>query len=464
MLHRLVSMSRAHRALLIILLAGLIVRVILLAGFADTGLEIVDEQHYHELAVSLVEGRGFYRDEHLTSMRPPLYSAMIAGLWLATGTDDLQVIRGLQIVLSLANVVLVYALAASLFSRRVGVIAAGLFCFYPTLIVYDYLILTEVLFTFLLTLAVLACVKLVKNGSPLTAAGAGVTIGLAALARSVLWPFPLVLCPVLAFLMPGSVARRIGVATMVFAAYAVTIAPWAIRNTQLQQVPVVIDTMGGINLRLGNFERTPHVRMWDAVSLTGDQSWSYELRLENADAATWTEGQREKWAQRKAIEFMLANPGLTAWRAVIKFADFWGLEREVLAGLQRGNYVPSGAVKIATILLITGAYPLVLCLAVIGGFVAPPAWRMHVILLLFVAFVCGIHMIVYGHSRYHVPLVAIMVVYAAAAIESRGWQRLKESLRVAAPPLAVIGVMLVVWMNQALLDADRIRGLLQFLR
>ena len=37
---------------------------------------------------------------------------------------------------------------------------------------------------------------------------------------------------------------------------------------------------------------------------------------------------------------MRANPELTARRSAVKFCDFWGLERELVAGADRGWFGP----------------------------------------------------------------------------------------------------------------------------
>ena len=47
---------------------------------------------------------------------------------------------------------------------------------------------------------------------------------------------------------------------------------------------------------------------------------------------------------------------------------------------------------------------------------APPDWRLHVLLLLPVVVTMGAHTIVFGHSRYHLPLMPILALYAAALI------------------------------------------------
>ena len=109
-------------------------------------------------------------------------------------------------------------------------------------------------------------------------------------------------------LIRGRLPRRVLLPALVFAGYAVIVAPWAMRNTRLQGVFTIVDTMGGINLRMGNYEYTPDDRMWDAVprcAATGAGCTGW--RPSCPDQAV-TEGQKEKWAQRKAIDVHAGAP------------------------------------------------------------------------------------------------------------------------------------------------------------
>ena len=74
--------------------------------------------------------------------------------------------------------------------------------------------------------------------------------------------------------------------------------------------------MGGLNLLMGNYEYTPEDRMWDAVSLTGAQNWAAPLALAPRPQNGWSKGAKEHWAQSRAVEFMIAHPGVTARRSV----------------------------------------------------------------------------------------------------------------------------------------------------
>lgn len=419
---------RIRHPLTAILVGALVVRLVVLAMTPGLGIRIADEHHYHVLATSLVEGRGFESSFGPTSLRPPLYPGFVAAGWTISGSRSLQVIRALQALVGLATAGLVYALARRLYDERAALAAAAVTAFYPALLLSHSLLLTETLFTFLLTSACLAIVAVLQQPRAWTAAAAGGLLGLAALTRSIVWPFPLVLAPFVMMFGRGLLRQRMAAVALLLAAHAVVLAPWAVRNTRLQGMPVVVDTMGGLNLLMGNYEHTPHSRIWDAVSMEGPKSWVYGLPAAPPGGGEWREGQKERWARDRAVAFIAAHPGLTLWRSAIKFTDFWGLDRDFLAGVQRGLFnPPRWATGVAGVALLVG-YPLVICLAALGLCLRPPSdWRGHAALWLLVAFVTALHSLVFGHPRYRLPLSPIFAVYAGAAISGRVWQLRRQS-------------------------------------
>lgn len=450
--------------MLALLAVGLGLRLVTLAGTLDKPLLIGDEQHYHLLATSLLHGHGFaWGPGHLTSMRPPLYPAFVAAVWWLTGADGLQIVRLAQILLSLVNGVVVYLLARALFGEGVAVLATAGFVFYPSLIAYDFLVLTETLFTLLLSVFVLTTVTLLRTGRPTAALAAGIGLGLAALTRSILWTFPLILCPLIYASTSGTRRRRLALAALVLIGYVLTIGPWAVRNTRLQRTLTVVDTHGGVALRMGNYEHTPLDRPWDAVALSGEQSWSHGLRDKNPGRSPWTEGEREKLATREALAYALSHPGLTLHRTLLKLADFWGLERDLIAGFQRGYYRPGPVLESLGALAITLSYVALMLLASLGVFLSPPHdTRAHALILLLIAFVAGLHALAFGHSRYHIPLVPLLLLYGASALQERAWRHVVDGWRPVAGLLVCATLLLSIWAREVLSrDADRIRDLLR---
>jgi 4-amino-4-deoxy-L-arabinose transferase-like glycosyltransferase len=435
---------------------------VILGQTSSLGTQIVDEQQYSQIAGNILSGNGFaWGPGQLTSIRPPLYPALVATLWAIVGSHSLQAIRIFQVLMALATSGLVYLLGKRVYGAAVGRYAAAICWLYPSFVFFNSLILTETLFTLLFVAFVLSSVLLVQQPRAWYAVLCGVSLGLAALTRSVLWPLPLLLCPLLAVLIEAPVPRRLALPALVLAGYAVVVAPWAVRNTRLQGTLTIVDTMGGMNLRMGNYEYTPDDRMWDAVSLTGEKSWVAGLDAEHPGEVI-TEGVKEKWAQRKALQYMREHPGITLRRSLIKFADLWGLEREFMAGVQQGFYAPPQWFSVIASLCIVGAYVGIVVVGAAGIWLAAPEdRRLQILLLLPVVAIIAGHTIVFGHSRYHLPLMPIFGLYAAAFVVARA-----PSFRLTFHP-ALIGAtvsvvtLIAIWVRQvAFVDLPRIAAAL----
>jgi 4-amino-4-deoxy-L-arabinose transferase-like glycosyltransferase len=440
---------RPGTGLVLILLAGVLARLVLWYAFRDAPIHIWDERDYDTLARNLLETGEFtfHPSDTPTSLRPPLYPALVAAVYQLTGVGNFAAVRLVQAALSLLTVVVAYRLGREITSPRTAVWLAGLCCFYPSLLAYNNLLLTEVLFTLLLTTSCYWTVLALKRASVGYGVAAGVALGLAALTRSVVWLAPPFLAGFLLLTCRAGWARRLAVAAAVVAAFAATIAPWAVRNTRLQGTFVAIDTMGGRNFMMGNYEHTPLYRSWDAVALGGEQSWAAEVWAAYPPEQRRTQGMVDKLALRQGLQFVREHPGLTLERSVVKFFDFWGLERELIAGADRGYFgQASGPALLGLAVVVTGGYAAAAVLALFGLAFAPPADRRgHWLLVCIIAFVCGMHTIVFGHSRYHLPLMPLVLVYAAGAVTHARiiWDRRRTARFAVAAGLCV--VLLAGW-------------------
>ena len=147
--------TRPARFLVAALLLGLLVRAGVLWSTRSLGTEIVDEQHYTQIANNILDGHGFgWGPGRPTSIRPPLYPGLLAVVFSIAGPMNLQAVRVLQILMALATVALVFQLGRRVFNDSVACYAAGVFWLYPSLVFFNFTILTETLFTFLLVYAI----------------------------------------------------------------------------------------------------------------------------------------------------------------------------------------------------------------------------------------------------------------------------------------------------------------------
>src|SRR5882757_7856772 len=92
--------DRSRPVLMAALVVGLLIRLVILWQTPALDAKIIDEQQYSQIARSLVAGHGFaWGEGRPTSIRPPLYPAMLAGIWTVAGSENLQAVRVVQILL-----------------------------------------------------------------------------------------------------------------------------------------------------------------------------------------------------------------------------------------------------------------------------------------------------------------------------------------------------------------------------
>jgi hypothetical protein len=223
------------------------------------------------------------------------------------------------------------------------------------------------------------------------------------------------------------VGRRILAAAVPAVVFAAVIFPWALRNTRLQQTLTFIDVMGGRNAMMGNYEYTPTERSWATISdVVGDKAWHVVLR-QGLDGKTFdTQGQLDKLALKHGIRYVLGHPFTTAKRDVVKFFNFWQLERTFSAAASRGYFgTISTPMKVVIAAIFCGSGVAVLYAAMFGICVAPPRdVKQHVLLLMAILFPCAIHSLIFAHERYRLPMMPLMILYAAAALV--GWRSVWE--------------------------------------
>jgi 4-amino-4-deoxy-L-arabinose transferase-like glycosyltransferase len=437
-----------------ILIAGVLVRVGLSYVWTDwSPLLNSDARDYQQLATQLAS-RGEYANERgrLVSLRPPLYPAMVAATYRGFGIQNNHVIRAAQAVIGLLSAVLVYRLGVLAYSRPVGLWTAGIVCFYPSLLGYANLLLTETLFTFFVVALTCVVCEAIQRQQVAFLVIAGIVMGLGALTRSIMLLFAPLLSAAVFVSWRGSWPRRLTAAIVPLAVFAAVIAPWAIRNTRLQRTLTMIDVMGGRNAMMGNYEHTPLERSWATISdVSPEHQWHRVLRREREpDAPTLTQGQLDKLALRHAIAFITEHPWLTLKRDAVKFFNFWQLEREFIAAARDGYFGDvGGGVQLVIAALICGGYAAVLMLALFGACCAPPSdWRLHWFLVLSILFPCAVHTLIFAHSRYHLPVIPLLAVYAAAAVVYRKaiWQMVRNwRFKLAA---TLCGVVVLAWIRE----------------
>lgn len=403
----------------LIFAAAIIIRLFFLYLFWDQPLVIVDEQHYATIAENLV-GVGEYSLQVAkpTAIRPPLYPFLLATAEFYFGEARYNVVRILQSILSVFSAFLIFDLVKSFISNKKVIQCTLFFClFYPSILVYNFLILTEVLFIFLFLAAFLFLLISIKSEQIWPFAVLGVTLALASLTRSITYPLALPLAILMLIIIKNQSLRRSFIKTSIYLLFFfLTLSPWIYRNYILFSEFIPVDTMGGLNLYMGNYEHTPLHRSWAAVDIEGPKAWY----TGHDELSRLNEGQKQKWAIQNALIFIKDNPGLTLLRSLIKAANFWGLERSIIAAMsgQREQIhaisntpvreVLTTAILASTIFITLSGF-IGLCIRCSSNKNRNIFDLLTALLLLYFT---AMHALVFGHSRYHLPLTPFLCFYS----------------------------------------------------
>jgi 4-amino-4-deoxy-L-arabinose transferase-like glycosyltransferase len=240
-----VARERDHPPAAKVELAGitLLALAVRLAWVKFGSWEAGDSQWYIGAARNIVTNHIFSADgSRPTAFRPPLYSALIASLWFGESAPTLIVLL-VQALLGALTVTLVYLIAQRHFGRAVAVLAGVGMALAPMTGRFTAVVLSETLFTFLLTLGIFFWARKQYVWT-------GIAFGLAMLTRVTLVPF-VVLLPLLTLLGPWRSYRR---GYLMIALVSIAVASvWIARNAVVFRRFIPIAAAGsGTNLLIGS--------------------------------------------------------------------------------------------------------------------------------------------------------------------------------------------------------------------
>ena len=289
----------------------------------DQRFEFGDSEAYWVLAQHVAHGEPFeYGSPDARVFRMPGYPALLAVLFWLFGPDvPVRAARLLSAVLGTLAVAAVYWLAAALFDRRTGLVAALAAACYPGAIAMSVVILSEAPFCPLYVAQLAAWIQSwqADRRAELWAALSGLFGGLASLMRPDWLLFvPFAALAGLCFARPR--AKHVRLSLVMMFVVAVVMLPWWWRNQGVIEhfVPTTLQVgaslYDGLNPNAtGGSEMsfiTPFVREErQNPSLPGEP---FEYRLD-----------RRMW--NAALEWAVAHPARVIQLAAIKFVRMWNV-------------------------------------------------------------------------------------------------------------------------------------------
>ncbi|HEX8846544.1 MAG TPA: hypothetical protein VF791_17990 [Pyrinomonadaceae bacterium] len=337
------------------------------------------------------------------AQRPPLYPSLIAALWWGDAAP-ITAILVLQAVLGAATVALVYLIARGQFSRTTAILAGVGMVFARMTCLYTAFILTETLFTFLITLGVFLWGR--QRSVP-----AGIAFGMAALTRTTILPFLLAL-----FLIPLLPKWRKQWRTyIVISIIAIAVSSiWVMRNASALGRFIPVQESGfGQNLLFGTFEtKTLWGQIWNGREWTADQD-EHPL-VSTGEGLNGME--RERLRMRLALGRIANDP--LHW-LVVRAQQYPRLFMDDSVIYQNEPFL-----LIVKGILFHLCNFIIIALAVFGVFIERARFVSLSHLTLFPAFILIIHLPLWIEPRYSLPMMPMVVILAAV-----GAMHLLERLR-----------------------------------
>jgi 4-amino-4-deoxy-L-arabinose transferase-like glycosyltransferase len=400
-----------------------------------------DTLFYDRAGVSLSQAAGFTNFYgYPTAQWPPAYPFLLAGIYKAFG-HHIVIPKVVNALAGGLTCLLVYLIAARVFDRRVGLVAAFLFAVFPGQLFWSTLLMTESLTPVLLCLMLLLFIMWVverRDAGWLRYATLGALFGVALLARGE--GAVLLLAALVVWRLAVSSWRRYVREAGVFVAAAVLVVlPWTVRNAVSMHAFVPVSSALGHTL------------------LAGHQSDPYnpyhvfpEAKIQEKYAAVpfpEREIKVENEALRTSVSFAVHHPVDEAYFPFVKFYHLFRSDADALGWVNSWSADPrpvllSPAVKNAWARLANAYYIPLMIIAGLGI----PLWfsvndRGKLILVFFVGAWVATHLMLWPSGRYHVALTPVFSLWAAVAIVAaydmslrrRGAAAVKTSNRLAPP-------------------------------
>lgn len=392
--------SNEYCLLFVVSLLGIMLRYAAIAFYNHTPES--DELAYQSMATNLLAGNGILQDGNRAFYNPG-YSMFILGPVYYVFGEDLLVARLANVFLGVVSIVLCLFVAKEAGAGKTGrLLAAGIWALYLPTGVYGVYLAKENLMTPLMLGVIWCALRLVTRPSVKIAAVSGMLFGLLGMIGNA--ALSLVGVVIVALLIaPSSMKQRLITLGAVVAVAVLVASPWMLRNLYVIGAPVM-NTNGGFNLYLGN--NPAATGFFVSISDTPRGSTWHELRRTAGElGATET-------LKNEAVAWIKENPTEFVWLALKKGAYFW------MPPFHKGKGENTSSAESVVRLGWALQFVLLIVAAITGLLLSRLRNRQNLILWLAIASYTAVHMLFYVIFRYREPVMPVLGVLAALAIES----------------------------------------------
>jgi 4-amino-4-deoxy-L-arabinose transferase-like glycosyltransferase len=381
--------------------------------------------YYVSTAESVLAGRGWVPAYKANYVPPPLQTVFVILIKTVAPDANYGTMRTVQAWLSVATILLAFWIGMQISSPWVGALAAALIAVDPGVVFWVSTLLPDSNEFFLLFASLGILLTAVERRSPRLIAASGGVLGLAALMKS----FPLLLSVLIPLYLVARTRdrRTLALALAFFAAFALIVSPWLIRNYRRYGHWAPISTNSGTLLAQSNFLELDSREMiyWTPIKKAGvwkspEIEARFAGRVDRYGKIEWNEKDRAYF--RHALRYVLDHPAHFLRNYAIKLYNVF---RYPLPHPGE-RWGPADVQQAAVILLGLAGF---LWFAVAER--RRSCWVMVPVFVYYAAFTALFHISRFG--RFNLP-VRVLLSFFAAYLIARLWIAARGSGGAPAPP------------------------------
>lgn len=359
----------------------------------------VDIKSYDAYAVNIMN-KGYFS---ISAYHPPLYPSFLALVYRIFQHDFIPVYL-VQCVLGTANTFLIYRIARNIGGEKLGVVSAAASLLYWPLTLYSGVLLAETLFLFVMLTGVHMYLRGFENHKWTCFAACGLFMGLSTLTRSITLLLLFILPVVYIFFARNREKRvRIRNSLLYAVVFCLVLSPWVLRNYRLYHKFIPVDTLGGVNLYIGNNDRA--------------NGFFVDITSDPLNDAGDNDYENDRILKQAAVRYILSNPvktvALTLWRAVLFIGFDIGELDWVIARYMKENFI-FGLPLLKYIFQVSNIAFFIMALYGMSIFLKS---KKGLLLLGFVLYFFGLTSLFYIQSRYRLPVMPFMAIACASTLD-----------------------------------------------
>lgn len=386
---------------------------------------IFDQISYDTLARRIVDGYGFsFAEQHwpVTKAGEPtahwsfLYTLYLAGFYSLFGPQPLFARLVQAVIVGGLQTILIYRIGEKVFSRTIGVIAAGIAAFYAYFVYYSGALMTEPFYITAILYSLFIAMQLGENNDKSLEIKLGLSLGIALAAAMLLRQVYLLFIPFLiSWLWMARIKRGLGlpiVSTLLSVSLVVVfIIPVSLYNYSRFGRFVLLNTNSGYAFFWGNHPiyGTRFIPILPPEMVTYQELIPEEVR--HLDEAAL-----DQELLKRGVQFVLDDPRryvLLSLSRIPAYFTFWP---------SSGSGLVSNISRVASfgIALPFMLYGLFLAIRrsysgeenrFLAIFISPVG-----LLLLFALVYTGVHLLTWALIRYRLPVDAVLFPFAALGV------------------------------------------------